>query len=337
MRRLPPDTPPRARHRHERGAALLTVLLIVAVVSVLAATALERMRLATRLAQNAVALDQARAYAMATETMAATRISGILARDATRVTLQGDWAGRPIPLPVPQGSATATVTDGGNCFNLNGLVLRGQEGRLIARTASVDQFARLMRLLQIDGQTAQRVAAATADWIDSDEAALPSGAEDSSYAGRTPAYRTAGTLMADVSELRAVAGVTPALYATLRPFVCALPRAAPVRLNVNTLLPEQAALLAMLLPDTLDVGRARGLIAARPITGFASTVAFWQGLSAQGISPGQEGPAQTAVTTQWFGLRVDVELGGTELSETALIDASELPVRLVSRSWSDPA
>ena len=44
--------------RSERGAALLTVLLLVAVVSVLAATALERLRLSTRLAGNAAAVAQ---------------------------------------------------------------------------------------------------------------------------------------------------------------------------------------------------------------------------------------------------------------------------------------
>ncbi len=321
----------------ERGAALLTVLLIVAVIAVLAATALERMRLSTRLAQNAVALDQARAYAMATETMATTRISAILARDPARVTLQGDWANRPIPLPVPQGSATARVRDGGNCFNLNGLVLRGGDGRYLARPAAIEQFARLMRLLGVGAQNAAGVAAATADWIDSDDAPQPNGAEDSNYAGRSPRYRTAGALMADVSELRAVAGVTPELYAQLRPWLCALPRADPVKLNVNTLMPEQAPLLAMLLPDTLDVGRARGLLVARPPLGFTSTVSFWQGLSAQGVSPGQEGPAQTAVTTKWFALDIEVELGGTQLSESALIDATEVPVRLVSRGWSDPS
>ena len=49
----------------ERGAALLTVLLLVAVIAVLAATALERLRVSTRLAGNAAALDQARGLAFA--------------------------------------------------------------------------------------------------------------------------------------------------------------------------------------------------------------------------------------------------------------------------------
>lgn len=44
--------------RRERGAALLTVLLLVAVIAVLAGHALERMRLATRLGGNAIAMEQ---------------------------------------------------------------------------------------------------------------------------------------------------------------------------------------------------------------------------------------------------------------------------------------
>jgi general secretion pathway protein K len=54
----------------ERGAALLTVLMLVSVMAVLSASALERLRLATRIAANAGAIDQARAYALAAEDFA---------------------------------------------------------------------------------------------------------------------------------------------------------------------------------------------------------------------------------------------------------------------------
>lgn len=321
----------------QRGAALLTVLLLVAVIAVLAGHALERMRLATRLSGNAVAMEQARAFAMAAETAAMVRINSVLARDAARVTLQGDWAGRPIPLPIPGGVASATATDGGNCFNLNGLVQTSDTETYVARPASIEQFARLMRLIGIPDQQARSVAAATADWADTDTVAQPDGAEDADYASQTPFYLPANALMADVSELRAVSGVTPELYARLRPWICVLPVARPTRINVNTLLPEQAALLAMLLPDTLDVARARAVLLDRPPQGFTSTVAFWQGVALKGSPAGPEAQLQTAVTTQWFGLKIDVALGGTQLTQTALIDATEPPVRLVARAWSDPS
>lgn len=324
--------------RHsERGAALLTVLLIVAVIAVLAATALEHLRLATRLASNGIALDQARSYALAAEQLTTLRVDQLLRRDAARVTLAGNWSGTPQQVTVPDGLITATITDGGNCFNLNGLVAEIGPDRFVARPDAINQFARLMRLLGIDDSTARTVAASAADWIDTDNDPQPQGAEDSAYATLPQRYRTAGTLMADPSELRAVMGVTPAVYAKLEPWLCALPKAQPVRINVNTLLPEQAPLLAMLVPDTLDIGRAHALLQARPPQGYASVTDFWRGPASSGATADPGALAQMAVTSQWFTLHAMIDIGGTQLTETALIDARQTPVRLVSRRWEDPS
>src|SRR3546814_5372505 len=65
----------------ERGAALLTVLLLVAVMSVVTATLLERLTIATRLTGNAGALDQVRAYTLSAEALAAARIGDLIAAD----------------------------------------------------------------------------------------------------------------------------------------------------------------------------------------------------------------------------------------------------------------
>src|ERR1700751_1950071 len=99
----------RTDHPSERGAALLTVLLLVAVIAVLASTALEKLRLSTRLGSNAVAMDQARAYSFAAETLALTKVSDLLKTSSTHVTLAGGWSNRPTPLPVPGGIATARL------------------------------------------------------------------------------------------------------------------------------------------------------------------------------------------------------------------------------------
>ncbi|MEO9131769.1 MAG: type II secretory pathway protein, partial [Sphingomonas sp.] len=137
----------RADRSSETGAALLTVLLLVAVIAVLAGTALEKLRLSTRLGSNAVAMDQARAYSFAAETLALTKVSDLLKANGTRVTLAGGWSGRPIPLPVPGGVATARLTDGGNCFNLNSLVVETAPNTYAAYTPARLQFARLIRLV----------------------------------------------------------------------------------------------------------------------------------------------------------------------------------------------
>lgn len=314
----------------ERGAALLTVLLLVAVIAVMAATALERLRLSTRLTANAVALDGARGYAYAAETLATTRVTALLRQAKDRVTLDGGWSGRPFGLPIPGGTAVARVVDGGNCLNLNALVARNPDGSFFASPPAVAQFARLLRLLRVPA--GDNIAAATADWIDSDDAALPGGAEDESYRG----YRTAGTAMADVSELRAVRGVTAEAYRAIRPWVCTLPTADRAVININTLLPEQAVLIAMLLPDAAGTAQAEALIRRRPPGGYASVDPFWNQLSlAGGGTPMMDARAQTGVTSRWFALAVDVTSGDAELHEQALIDARALPVRLVSRQWGD--
>lgn len=323
----------RPERASERGAALLTVLLLVAVIAVLAGTALEKLRLSTRIAGNAVALDQARAYSYAAEVLAVTKISDLLARDATRVTLAGGWSDRPYPLPIDGGVATARITDGGNCFNLNGLVTQVSPGVYAAYMPAVTQFARLIRLTGAPAASPEAIAAATADWIDSDGNAIDGGAEDAAYHG----YRTANTLIGDPSELRAVSGVTPEIYARLRPWICALPRAEPSKLNVNTLLPEQAPLFAMLLPDTLSVEGARQLLLRRPPFGFASTSEFWKAPALSAITAAPDAVGQTAVTTTWFALRVDVALGDAELEDHALIDATRLPARLALRQWGEPS
>lgn len=326
----------RPDRQSERGAALLTVLLLVAVIAVLAGTALEKLRLATRLGGNAVALDQARAYSYAAETLAVAKVGDVLARNPGRVTLAGGWSGKPFPLPIPGGIATATVTDGNNCFNLNSLVATGEPGTYGAYPPTIAQFARLIRLVGAPASSAEGIAAAAADWIDSDTDAIGQGAEDGAYAGGDAPYRTANTLMADPSELRAVAGVTAPIYAKLRPWICALPKAEPSRINVNTLLPEQAPLVAMLQPDTLGVEAVRQALLKRPPQGFESPGAFWNTLSRSGASTGASNESsQVDVTTRWFALKVRVALNGAELEQSGLIDASALPARLVSRQWGE--
>ncbi len=321
----------------ERGAALLTVLMLVAIIAVMAGAALEKLRLSTRLAGNAATGEQARAYAFAAETMALTRVSNLLGQSPKRVTLAGNWNNTPFGLPVPGGFATARVRDGGNCFNLNALVTQGPvPGVYVTFPEIRPQFVRLMRLLSVPTQVAEQIASGTADWIDSDQDQQVMGAEDGAYLGRETPYRTAGTLMTDPSELRAVAGMTPEIYTTLRPWICTLPIAKPSPINVNTLSPEQSVLLAMMYPDTLSVGAAQQLLLRRPVQGYATFDEMQKGaslLGAANIAPG----ADAQVLSKWFTLDIDVTLGTTQMQERALIDANRLPAQLVSRQWGEPS
>jgi general secretion pathway protein K len=318
----------------EQGAALLSVLLLVAVMGGIAAASFDRLRLATNLEANAAALEQARNFAMAGELLATTRIDDLIARDPGRTTLAGDWNGRTTVLPLPVGSARVMVRDGGNCFNLNSVVMNEPPSPRVIRPRGVQQFVALLGSLGVIEGDARRVAAAVVDWIDSDGVPVPGGIEDEGYdRGATP-YRTGNTLLAEVSELRAVAGVTPELYEKLRPWVCALPTTALSPINVNTLSPEQAPLVAMLMPNELRLDRAQGLLAQRPAGGWTGAYDFWRLPALEGLVPLADVLEQVQVRTRWFALDLKLQVGDVELHETALIDAARAPARVVARRWT---
>lgn len=315
----------------ERGTALLTVLLLVAVIATISATALDRIGIATRLAVNVSGVAQGRAWLATAELLALTRIEDLLGSDRAQTTLAGNWMGveRSIALPTG-GMARVTVRDGANCFNLNSLAEKRLDGTSVARPQAVRQFAALMTLLGIDPGKADRIANSAADHIDSDSTPLPGGAED----GGATAF-PANQMMADASELRSVRNVDGRDYQLLRRWICALPTADLSPLNVNTLLPEQAPLLAMLGPGVIDLNRARAQIAARPASGYRSVLDFWDTAPFAGLSLPQEATRQVQVKSRYFALEAAVDVNQVTVEETALIDASAVPARIVRRQWGE--
>ncbi len=318
----------------ERGAALLTVLLLVAVIAVLAAHSIDRLAGATKLAANSRDLSQAKSYLIAAESIGMQSAEQLVAVSPGRITNLGDWNGSEQSFPVPSGLIRATLRDGGNCFNINSLVKQTQE-IFSPRPEGIEQFIRLMGLLDVPSRSAFDIAAATTDWLDSDMIASPGGAEDDHYLQLEKPYRTANTLMMDVSEIRAVKGVTAEIYRQLAPWICALPTSDLSPININTLRPEQAILLAMLSAGNIDIVRARQFLAQRPELGYASLNDFWAQPypSSLGASPVVQ--SQMKLTTRWFRLDASVELQSARVEERVLIDVARRPAKLVYRQRGD--
>lgn len=303
--------------RKQRGAALLTVLLLVAVMATVAATAMDRLGVGIRLAGNSANLVRRRAWLASAELLALTRIEDLLAADSGQTTLGGGWLGNSRTIALPDGGVVrATLRDGGNCFNLNSLV-QAQGQMLAARPIAARQFVALMGFLGISRGEAEVIAAAATDYIDSDMEPSP--------AAHQP--------MIDVSELRSIGPVPPRAYRLLEPWLCALPVTDLSPLNVNTLLPQQAPLLAMLDPAAIDLARARSQIAGRPTGGFGSVMQFWNSGALRGLTIPPEAAGQVRVKTEYFLLTASVTSGEAELAQTALIDGRTRPARLIWRQW----
>jgi len=323
------------RFRGEReGMALLTVLLLVAVMSVVAVAILDDVRFSVRRATNVETQSQAQWYAAGAETLAQGQIRRLLAAGPARTPLEPDWNGRTLSFPIDGGTIRATVTDGQACFNLNSLVLGFGED-LTARPLGAAQFRALGRAAGVPETRMRAIADALSDWLDSDSEPLPLGAEDGAYAGLARPYRTGGVLLIEVSELRAVKGVDADAYRRLRPWLCALPTSRLSPLNVNTLTPEQAPLLTMLTTGALAPERARAIIMARPREGWPDPAAFWAQPVLAELPIDPEAREQITVLTRFFDLRVDVELGGSQAVRTALLEAgADGRVRTVIQRWT---
>jgi general secretion pathway protein K len=216
------DRPP-AMPARQKGLALITAMLVVAIAATTAAYLSLDQQIWLRQAQNLSDRAQAEVVRAAALDWAIT----ILAKDAKDNPQSDDttenWA-KPLPaLPVEGGQITGQITDAQGQFNINNLVRGGNPS-----APDIGAFKHLLQSLSIDPNLTDAVV----DWIDTDSITLPNGAEDIEYLQMKTPYRAANQLMQSVDELRLVRGFTPEIVEKLRPWITALPQ--PTEINVNT-------------------------------------------------------------------------------------------------------
>ena len=261
------------RPDRESGAALLSILLVVAAMSVVALVAVEAITRATRLAT--ITTDRAENfwYVRSSEAAGGSLVSELLRLTEGRLVDVTPRVGQPITFPLEDGVIMAQLDDASNCFNLNALASREDDVWTVDET----EYNRLNRTLTaygFGGYEADEMSDAIADWIDSDTLSRPNGAEDAYYTALDPAYRSAGGPLESMRELLSIGPFTPERFEAVRPILCVRPSRDPSVLNINTLRPEQSALLTGLFSAELEPEVARRLIEERPLGGWPSTEAF---------------------------------------------------------------
>ncbi len=321
------------RRPDEKGAALLTVLLLVAVMSIIAVGVLDDIRFGVRRTGNAAGSGQAQLYALGAEELARVRIARLARIDSGRTTLKGDWNGRTFQFPIENGVMTGRISDATGCFNLNS-VTEGRDIRLVRRELGVRQFVILLGALGVPEGRGQILADNLADWIDSDDIAM-GGAEDQDYARAAPAYRTGGAMLAEVSELRAVRGFTPDVYDRLRPFVCAPPTTDLSPINVNTLAADRSVLITMVTLGAIPPEAGARLLAGRPADGWDSLQTFWNDPVLVDRVPEDAARDQLTLRTRFFSLDADVTFAGSSATLNALLEVDPSgAVKLAARRWT---
>ncbi len=309
----------------QRGVALITVLLVVAIVTVVSAAMVARQQLSIRATSNQLQARQAWHYALGGEALA----QAILARDlkggepgaAAIDHLLEPWA-QPLPaFEIDQGEILVRIEDLAGRFNLNDL-LRDQQ----PNPAAVEQFRRLLLRLQISAPYPERLL----DWLDPDQ--QPSGelgAEDNAYLSLDPPYRSAGRRLHDLSELRLLLDMREEDFQRLAPYVVALPPNVP--LNVNT----ASAMVLSSLSDNLSLGAAESLVELRRAVPFRNSAAFLAQPALAGTT--LQGTA-LAVGSQFFQATSEVRLGDRRLALVSLLQREQDgSVRVLARNLGQPA
>jgi general secretion pathway protein K len=233
--------------KRQRGVALIVAVLIAALATMLAASVSFKGYMDQRRTANALAMDQGFEVALGGEAWAADALRRDKQQSAKTDDFTEEWATPIPPIPLDDGKGNVygdfegQLEDMQGRFNLNSLVVL-EGGQLKTDPLAMARFERLLELLDMETKWAKVIA----DWIDSDvQPEFPDGAEDPTYTGLSPPYRTANMPVTRASELLSLTGFGLDRYRKLEPFVTALPIGTPI--NLCTASPE--------LLDALVAGR----------------------------------------------------------------------------------
>jgi general secretion pathway protein K len=308
----------------QRGVALLTILVMVALATILAATIAKRQ---TNTAENTGYLmrqDQSLLYAKSAEAF----FSELLIQDSDNSSsidhLQENWAKPMPPFPVEDGSVSGKLLDESGKFNLNNLVK--------ADGNQVDDSARrwFEKLLQRVGLPAE-LSQAVIDWQDTnDEVTGAMGAESSYYQGLDPAYLTPNTKFHSIEELKLVRGFEGKNYDLIKPYVTALPE--QTKVNMNT---APALLLASIDPK-VDVKAIEQQLKVKEteLTHFNNVDDLWKLSAFSGIDEQSKTDAASLLDSKsnYFTAQIEVMLSERKRQFTSLMMRKDKQVIVYSRS-----
>ena len=209
----------------QTGVALISVLLIVAILTAVIYQLLGRHSLNIAHSQNTLGFDQALYYALGAEALARQALYEDFSESETGIdTLEEPWAQAIPPFEIEEeGFLEVQARDLNRCFNLSSLA--DTENFEL----NLQRFKALLNSLGIPDMLAD----ALRDWMDADEAITGFGAEDAEYLLREPAYRPPNARIAHVSELRLLAGFQADHLDLLAGHICVLP-VTSLEINVNT-------------------------------------------------------------------------------------------------------
>ncbi|WP_145932204.1 type II secretion system minor pseudopilin GspK [Yersinia bercovieri] len=305
------------KNNHQRGMALLVVLMITAMMAIIAVNMSDYGLRALNRATSTQFYLQSKWLLLSAESQVQRQQLSSLPTD--RIHLGQPWARTEQQIVLDGSQVNFRLRDRQACFNLNGIgqgrgtdtkkeqessEKREEEKKKEAESQGAESkaspsipysqqvFQHLLLTQGVDATQAQNITFALADWIDKDDISRSEGSEATLYREHRPMLTPANRPILDISEFRVLAGVDQMLYLRLKPLICTLPNQ-NLRININTLSPAQAPLLSALFLGEMSVEVAQQLLASRPATGWSSLNALKPFIADNNMAFAK---AQTAIT-----------------------------------------
>lgn len=204
------------RDKKQRGVALITALLIVSLTTIMAVSLASRQYMDVRRTGNIMLADQAYVHALALESFAMQLLKAYRANpefnydDLTKFQ-EAALAFQFIKVDEGRGSLSGIVEFPEAKFNVNTLI--DKEGRV--KEWEKDYYGRLLvyvlRDLGLNETLRDDLVDSLLDWLDPDQEARITGAEDSTYEGKDIPYKAANRMMSSISEIHLVEGYSKEL------------------------------------------------------------------------------------------------------------------------------
>jgi general secretion pathway protein K len=302
--------------RAQRGIALVTAVMIVAIAAAIAAQIAFAHQIWFRQMENVADRDATDWLRRGALHWASLALLDDAAQNATDH-LGESWAMGLPTLPVEGGTIKVSMEDGQARFNLNGVWRNNAQS-----PQDIAVFTRLLQTLRLDPALVNSLI----DWIDPNDQALAGGAEDVDYLSLNPPYRAANRAMASVDELRLIRGFDAETVAALAPYVTVLPPAAVFEINVNTASPVMLAALT-----GMDLPAAERIAADRLLKPFGSVGEFTAKLPRGMTAP----TAGMSVKSDYFLVTLDTSIGRHERRSEALIQRTAAS-KITTVIWHRP-
>jgi general secretion pathway protein K len=259
----------RKHRRCHNGGALISALFITAIASVIATAMAVQQQLIIHDSELGMRADQSYLNLQGMQKSAEITVE----KYASQFIGAKNMSSRITPLVTKLPDVTVngmtmsgTIEDEQGKFNINDMVYPANQARFIVLLQAVVQGISL--------RESNVIAKAITAW-------MTNNSQDPYYLSLHPPYRSSQTMMANISELRLIAGMTPEIYNALAPYVTALPvvisttlgqtitKVAPESpININTALPP----VFLTLDPNLTLSQAQRLFQCRQDQGDFSDV-----------------------------------------------------------------